>query len=69
MEYSIHDRPERAGVFAEEGIHERLSFVINCYKNDPWKAKEKGKPIQDKERGKGWFFIIFPRPVEPEDLR
>ena len=40
MEYTIHDIPKGARIFGMEGIHDGLSFIIECCKDYPWKTEE-----------------------------
>jgi hypothetical protein len=46
-----------------------LALIINNNKKNPWQAKEKDDAIKNKKRGESGPFILFGRPIEPENLR
>jgi len=49
-------------------VHDLLTFIIECYKKNPWEAEEQNEAIKDKEGGKSWFLGFFVGSVEPENL-
>ena len=51
-----------------EGVHDRLAFVMERYKEDPGKAEEKNETIEDEEGGESGSFDLLRWPIEPENL-
>jgi hypothetical protein len=60
--------PERRDAFDMEWVHQGSAFVIDNDEENPGEAKEKNEAIKNKKRGETGPFILFGRPIEPENL-
>jgi len=65
----MHYVPKRAGVFKVLRIHNRLSLVTQCNKEEPGEREEENEAVHAAKRDESIFRTIFTEAIKPKQLR